>query len=1114
MRLSMRSWVTDWCGLSLLLLGGGPKCQETIRDTIAQTKFKSVSKHFNDSLLKRGNTLQSDDDNLKLDELMALCTNLQNKVLDLEKTTTTQHHEIASLKKRVKNPLIIKKVWEVFVAGKNENVVEKVVDAAQVSTAATTVTITTEEISLAQALEALKTSKPKVKGIVFQEPEHVKPNKKDQIRLDEEVAKRIQSVGIEAVIDYALWEVIDNGATLPKTQVVKGVTTEMPITTAKEKAQRRLKDAKKLLEAVEKRFGRNAAIKKTQRNLLKQHYENFTAPISEMLDQTFDRHQKNKVDLDTMSTNDLYNKLKVYELEIKGMSSSSSSTQNMAFVSPLNNNTSSTNGTVNTAQTVNTAHEVLLIALNQPNSPQLIHEDLEKIHLDDKEEMDLRWKMAMLTIRARRFLKKTGRNLTFNGNETICFDKSNVECYNCHKRRHFSREYRAPRNQDNKYKESSRRSVPMETSAFTTLLSSDGFGGYDWSDQAEEGPNYLIILLVVGWPGEWSSGGKTAGKKNDEFVNKPVVKNYKANSSKEELKVVRKNDDAQIIKEWVSDNEEKDGNPQMDLQDQGVIDIGCLRHMKGNMSFLTDYKEIDRGYVSFGRNLKRGKITGKDHMVKVTRCDNGTEFKKREMNQFCEMNGILRQYSVAKIPQQNGVAERRNMTLIETARTMLANFKLRTTFWAEAVNTACYADEGFFVGYSLNSKAFRVFISRTRIVEENLHIRFSESTPNVVGNDQEKEDNELPFDPNIHALEDVSIINFSTDDEDDGIMADINNLDTIIQVSPILTIRIHKDHPLDQVIRDLQSATKTRKMLKNLEERGFIYRSQDCKHIYEIQKPLLKDEDGKEVDVSTYRYQVNLKTSHLYAMKRIFRKPKRKDTQVPQPSGLTKYVIDGAVYKELGDSLVRAATAASSLEAEQDMVPKTTRDTIAQTRRVKKLRKRNRSRTHKLKRLYKVSLSARVESFEDEEILGEDASKQERRIFAIDADDEITLVNDAKMFNVDDLGGEEVFVAKQNDNVVEEVVNAAQVSTAAITKPKVKGIVFQEPGKSTPTIISSQHSQDKGKGIMIKEHVKPKNKDQIRLDEEDAKSLQAEFNKEERLARERELKKNKKPIFP
>nr|GFB95150.1 hypothetical protein [Tanacetum cinerariifolium] len=78
--------------------------------------------------------------------------------------------------------------------------------------------------------------------------------------------------------------------------------------------------------------------------------------------------------------------------------------------------------------------------------------------------------------------------------------------------------------------------------------------------------------------------------------------------------------------------------------------------------------------------------------------------------------------------------------------------------------------------------------------------------------------NELPFDQNLHALEDVSIFNFLNDNEDDGTVADINNLDTTIQVSPILTTRIHKDHPLNQMIRDLHSATQTRKMLNNLEE--------------------------------------------------------------------------------------------------------------------------------------------------------------------------------------------------------------------------------------------------------------------------------------------------------
>nr|GEU30272.1 hypothetical protein [Tanacetum cinerariifolium] len=150
-----------------------------------------------------------------------------------------------------------------------------------------------------------------------------------------------------------------------------------------------------------------------------------------------------------------------------------------------------------------------------------------------------------------------------------------------------------------------------------------------------------------------------------------------------------------------------------------------------------------------------------------------------------------------------------------------------------------------------------------------------------------------------------------------------------------------------------------------------------------------------------------------------------------------------------------------------------------------------------------------------EESLGEDASKQERRIDALYQDEYITLVNvqgDAEMFDVDDLGGEEAFVIEQEvvstaaTTVTTEELTLAQALKALNTsKPKVKGIVIHEqenPGKSTTTTtISKQQSQDKGKRIMIEDPVKPKKKDQIRLDEEAAKRLQAEFDEEERLAR-------------
>nr|GEW91373.1 putative reverse transcriptase domain-containing protein [Tanacetum cinerariifolium] len=900
-------------------------------------------------------------------------------------------------------------------------------------------------------------------------------------------------------------------------------------------------------------------------------------------------------------------------------------------------------------------------------------------------------KMAMLNMRARRFLKKTKRKLTINGNETLGFDMSKVECYNCHKRGHFAKEFRALRTQDNKHMESTRRSVPLETPASITLVSCDGLGGYDWSDQEEDGPNYSLMaytsltsdskvstdstclktyletikllksqneqllkdlkkseLMVLAYKtclksvkerheffkknefiyledikvlnveiqtkdiaikelrrklevAQKENDGiqlpieklENASKRNfmppkpdlsftelDEFVNKPAAEN--TNFSEEETKAVRKNINSLIIEEWVSDNKEeemsqskiekktvrpitvkkefvkprqqekisrktvKKVNPQIDLKDKGVIDSGCSRHMTENMSYLTDYEEIDRGYVAFGENPKGGKITGKG---------------KFDGN----------------------------------------------------------ADEGFVVGYSSNSKAFRVFNSRTRIVEENLHIRFSENTPNVVCSGPDwlfdidaltrtmnyepivaekednvnntnnvnatgiNEDNELPFDPDMPDLEDIDTFNFSSDHEDVSKEADINNLDTKIQVSPTTTTRTHKDRPLDQVIGDLQSATQTRNMTKNLEKHGFVstiqqknhkdlqnclfacflskeepkkvfknkkdergivirnkarlfsqghtqekginydevfapvaiieairlflayasfkdfvvyqmdaksaflYRkieeemssmgeltfffglqvkqkndgifiSQD-KYVIEIltkfsfikvknastpmetQKPLLKDEDGEEVDVHMCRYQVNPKFLHLYAVKRIFRKLKRKNTQVPQPSGSIENVTNEVVHKEWGNRLVRAAFTASSLEAKQDS-------------------------------------------------------------------------DDAKMFDVNDLHGEEVFVEKEIANkevsaggevtatsiattisvaatiTTEEVTLAKALAELKASKLKVKGVFIQEPSESiTTTTISLKKSQDNRKAIMVKELVNLKKKDQIRLDEEPAWKL-------------------------
>ncbi|GJV48056.1 ribonuclease H-like domain-containing protein [Tanacetum coccineum] len=135
-----------------------------------------------------------------------------------------------------------------------------------------------------------------------------------------------------------------------------------------------------------------------------------------------------------------------------------------------------------------------------------------------------------------------------------------------------------------------------------------------------------------------------------------------------------------------------------------------------------------------------------NHNVKIIRCDNGTEFKNHAMNEFYAKKGIKREFSVARTPQQNGVAERKNRTLIEAARTMLADSLLPIPFWGKDRNNCLLctridslgkfdgkSDEGYLLGYSTSSKAFRVYNKRTKRVEENLHINFLEDQPNMAG---------------------------------------------------------------------------------------------------------------------------------------------------------------------------------------------------------------------------------------------------------------------------------------------------------------------------------------------------------------------------------------------
>nr|GEV48586.1 putative ribonuclease H-like domain-containing protein [Tanacetum cinerariifolium] len=492
---------------------------------------------------------------------------------------------------------------------------------------------------------------------------------------------------------YSLWEVILSGDSPTPTRIVDGVVQVIAPTTAEQRLAKKNelkdkgtllmalsdknqlkfnihKDAKSLIKAIKKRFGGNKETKKVQKTLLKLQYENFSETSSESLDQIHDRLQKLisqleiLADLEEQRLDDLFNNLKIYEAEVKGSSTSSQNTQNIAFVS--SNNTDITNESVSVVPSVSAVSSKDLVSTllnvyslsdaviysffaSQSNSPQLDNEDLKQIDADDLEEIDLKWQMAMLTMRARR-------------------------------RCHFAREYRSPR--DNRNKDTPRRTVPVEVSTSNVLVSQcDAVGSYDWSFQADEEPtNYALMAYASsgsssssGYDNETFSknrskllesqvGDKTSlgfnsqvfdrqvfnceelhSYESDDSVpkspvddSKPVINVFNVESSsnkpsKDMSKTLRP--DAPIIKDWTSDSEYeyeieyvpkqkepsfvltsenvktpresvKKGNPLQALKDKGVIDSGNPNGGKISGKGKIKIGKLDFDDVYFVKELK------------------------------------------------------------------------------------------------------------------------------------------------------------------------------------------------------------------------------------------------------------------------------------------------------------------------------------------------------------------------------------------------------------------------------------------------------------------------------------------------------------------------------
>nr|GEV13228.1 hypothetical protein [Tanacetum cinerariifolium] len=464
------------------------------------------------------------------------------------------------------------------------------------------------------------------------------------------------------------------------------------------------KDAKSLIEAIKKRFGGNKETKKVQKTILKQQYENFIGQSSKSPDQIHDRLQKlishleilgesisqedinlkflrslpskwktytltwrKKADLEEQSLDILFNNLKIYEAEVKSSSPTSHHIQNIAFVS--SNNTDNTNKSVSDVLYVFAASSKAPVSsllnvdnlsdavtysffTSQSNSPQLENEDLKQINADDLEEMDLKWQMAMLTMRARRFLQRIGRNLGANRIAVIRFNMSNMECYICHKRGHFTRECRSPR--DNRIKDTPRRTVLVEASTSNALVSQCDRVGYDnqvfssqvfdydelnsseSDDSLPTSPVHDRYKLGVGYHAVPPSYTGTFMPSKPDLVfhdtppasktvpNVVHVESSTNKTSKELSKTPRP--DAPIIKDWTSDSEDEFEPESMSNQKKPSfvqtsehvkpprVSVKIVEHPQQAENLRTNTsksREINGGYVAFGGNPKAGKITSK-----------------------------------------------------------------------------------------------------------------------------------------------------------------------------------------------------------------------------------------------------------------------------------------------------------------------------------------------------------------------------------------------------------------------------------------------------------------------------------------------------------------------
>nr|GEV05204.1 hypothetical protein [Tanacetum cinerariifolium] len=759
--------------------------------------------------------------------------------------------------------------------------------------------------------------------------------------------------------DYSLWEVILNGDSPVPTSVIEGVVQPVAPTTAEQRLPRKNelkargtllralpdkhqlkfnihKDAKTLMEEIEKRFGGNNETKKkliSQLEILEESLsqENIHLKFLRSIPEGWRTHTfiwRNKTDLKDQSLDDMFNSLKIYEAEVQSSSSASTSTQNIAFVS--SENTDSINESVSTVVSAKVPAAAL------PNVDTLTMTGAFRQNKNLPAMSSWHSPLQVLLVLTMSFVQPTEE--VKNPRPSVKPVKNSIPATN------YKTDIPKPKSHGNSRNRMACFVSILTRSKLVPLTSARPVTTVVPPPHVTRPRPAKTVVTKTYSPPRRNINRRASPKPSNFPLQVTTVKAPMVNV----VKGVQEN--------W--------GNPHNALKDKGVIDSRFSRHMTGNMSYLFDFEEINGRYVAFGGNPKGGKIYGKvkirtgkldfddvyfikelkfnlfrvsqivhrennmynvelkniipsgdltclfakktldesnhwyrrlghinfktmNKLVKgnlvrglpskvfennhtcvackkgkqhrassktkpvsyvsqpLQRNDNGTEFKNHDLNQLCGMKGIKKEFSVPRTHQQNGIDERKNRTLIEAARTMLAYLLLPILFWAEAVNTAWYVQnrntdgdatfkvkEPEFEGRKPESEVYVCPRSKFEDFSDNIinEVNAVGTPVPAVGEISTNSTNTF----SVAALEDIT---YSDDEEDVGVEADFTNLETNITVSPILTTRVHKDHHVTQIIGDLSSATQTRNMTRVIKDQGFEYPDYPDK-VYKVVKAL------------------------------------------------------------------------------------------------------------------------------------------------------------------------------------------------------------------------------------------------------------------------------------